>query len=543
MLITLFYYICMIIYILNKWDKIFNQYLFSNGSSLIYQLINYINIQIYDYINSSEKIKTNVFFNGLNELLFNTYDNEIFTQKIIHFFDTILDIQQIYKDESFKKIQINMSFKMFSGEKTIMDTDYINKLLYKKYIVNDKILIWKNMLGTIVDSNLSQPIYNMKSIMYDTLFDIPSTWMQQITINTGGLFSSNGMINLLEELQLYISDELIDRISNQMLIIIKDLMTNLNVLDGLNQMLGIGYTDDFIKPGQIKPYILQIHKKALYLPLDFFFKEPMNSIPLISCMYSDIMFRIKNNSNNLIKNFYINQSLLLTNKQINTSTLFDFILLERTERKRLTLNKQDNLIEKHNYYSVSKTINVQYSNSDNLLYVDFDFNINGLIKEMFWTVEFFVNGYIIEDQNFKGKSIYDMILSTVFYIDGIKRDGILPIIATNPTINTSTSNYNNITRLLNPYKYNTRADSSNNINVYSFAFEPEKFQPTGSINMDMYNSFRIQLILDKNKFLQYFGSFNNISNLDEIIITMNLSTLEYNLLRYQSGLAGLLFMK
>jgi hypothetical protein len=107
----------------------------------------------------------------------------------------------------------------------------------------------------------------------------------------------------------------------------------------------------------------------------------------------------------------------------------------------------------------------------------------------------------------------------------------------------TTYNYNSITRLINQYKYNTRADPNNNINVYSFAFEPEKFQPTGSINMDMYNSFRIQLILDKNKFLQNFGSFNSITNLDTIMITMNLSTLEYNLLRYQSGLAGLLFMK
>lgn len=622
MLITLFYYICMIIYILNKWDKIFNQYLFNSGQSIIYELINYINIQIYDYINSVDKLKSNIFFNGLNELLVNVYDNEMFTQKIIIFFDNVLNIQQIYKDDSFKKIQLNMSLKGFTGANSTIDIEYINNLLYKKYVVNNKILIWKNMLVNIVDANLSQPIYNMKSMMYDTLFDIPTDWMQQITINSGGLYSNNGMINLLEELQLYISDELIDRISNQMLIIIKDLMTNLNVLDGLNQMLGIGNTDDFIKPGPIKPYILQVYKKSLYLPLNFFFKDRMNAIPLISCMYSDIMIRIKNSRNNLIKNFYINEPLLLTNKQINTSTLFDFILLERSERKRLTLNKQDNLIEKHNYYSISKTIDSQYSSTDNFIYLDFDFNINGLIKEMFWTIDFFVNGYLIEDQQYKGRSINNMILSTVFYIDGIRRDGIYPLSSKNiiPNINTTnnnspnpnnpgdyivnsnnnynkiselinqsrhnaridnnnstidmnldniiyidgiqkdktintnnnnlsysnnitTYNYNAITRLINQYKYNTRADPNNNINVYSFAFEPEKFQPTGSINMDMYNSFRIQLILDKNKFLQYFGSFNNITNLDTIMITMNLSTLEYNLLRYQSGLAGLLFMK
>ena len=72
---------------------------------------------------------------------------------------------------------------------------------------------------------------------------------------------------------------------------------------------------------------------------------------------------------------------------------------------------------------------------------------------------------------------------------------------TSNTSNTSKiSNYNNITRLLNPYRYNTRSSPNNNVNVYSFALDPEKFQPTGAINMDMYNSLRIQLILDKNKF-------------------------------------------
>ena len=59
----------------------------------------------------------------------------------------------------------------------------------------------------------------------------------------------------------------------------------------------------------------------------------------------------------------------------------------------------------------------------------------------------------------------------------------------------------------------------------------------------MYNTFRIQLVIDKNKFLKYFGTINNSTNLDTIMITLNLTTLEYNLVRYQSGLAGLLFMK
>jgi hypothetical protein len=487
-------------------------------------------------------------------LLFYTYDNQTFTIKIINFFDSILNIQLVYNNEILSQIEYNASLKTYTGGNLFKDPNYMNNMLYKKYVSNNKILIWKNMLVNIVDANTSLPIYNMKSLMYDTLFDIPETYFNQIKTITNGLFSEYGMINLLENLELYIGDELIDKLTSDFLIIMIKLMVNLNVLKGLDQMLGIGCTDDFIKAGPIKPYILQVYKnKSLYLPLEFFFKQAMNSIPLISCMYSDIFIKIKNSPGNLIKTFYETTSLLLTQKKINTSSLFDFILLERTERKRLTENKQDNLIEKHNYYAVSEKIDNQINNREEIMYVNFDFNINGLIKEIFWTLDFFVNGYLIEIQNNTTGSINDLILSTVFYIDGIRRDGIVPQMQKNSDkINTSGENkeiniqkysYNNITRLLNPYRYNTRVDSNNIINTYSFAFEPEKFQPTGSINMDMYNTFRIQLIMDKNKFIQYFGYFNYISNLDTITITLKLSTLEYNLIRYQSGLAGLLFMK
>ena len=554
MLVILFYYVCMIIYILNKWDKVFNEYLFSNGETFIYELINYINIQIYNYINLIEPVSTNKFFDGLNELLFNVYDNQTFTNKIIQFFDSILNISQIYANETFTKIQEAISLRLYTGGDLPSNINRINNLLYKKYVPNSKILIWKNMLTTIVDINTSDPIYNMKSLMYDTLFDIPTEYMKKITVDSSGLFSQYGMIQLLEELELYITDELIDRISTNMMLIIKNLMTNVNVISGLNQMLGIGYIEDFIKPGMIKPYILEVCKnKSLYLPLEFFFKEPMNAIPLISCMYSDITIRVRNSPYNLIKNYYKNNYILNNKKGISASMIFNYIILERTERKRLSLNKQDNLIDKHNYYSISQTITTQLDTMDNLMFVNFDFNINGLIKELFWTVEFFINGYLIENQNFTSQSIYTLILSTVIYIDGIKRDGILPIGANTinalnssfgtPNNNINSFNYSALTRLVNPYKYNTRVEANNNVNVYSFSFEPEKFQPTGTINMDMYNTLRIQLILDKNKFIKYFGNVNTITNLDTVTIKMNLSTLEYNLVRYQSGLAGLLFMK
>ena len=163
------------------------------------------------------------------------------------------------------QIEYNASLKTYSGGNLVTNPNYINNMLYEKYVVNSKIKIWKNMLVNIVDANLSQPIYNMKSLMYDNLFNVPSEYLTQITTSTNGLFSEYGMINLLENLELYIGDELIDKLTSNILIIISELMVNLNVLSGLNQMLGTGKTNDFIKPGPIKPYILQVYKnKSLY---------------------------------------------------------------------------------------------------------------------------------------------------------------------------------------------------------------------------------------------------------------------------------------
>jgi hypothetical protein len=563
LLITYFYYICMIVYILNKWDTLLEQYLFSNHQDIIYELINYINIQIYNFLNLKNKIETNNFFNGLNELLNTVYDNQTFINNIIIFFDSIISIKEIYKKERINIIQNKINILLNNKVNNNLDN-----LLYKKYVPYNKILIWKNMLVNISDPNISYPILYLKSLNYDTLFDIPALYINKITFITDGLFTNNGVINLIKNMELYISDELIDNISSSMLIIIKDMMTNLNILPALNQMLGINDINDFIKAGPIKPYILKIYNnKSLYIPLKFFFKDRMNTIPLISCMYSDITIKTNNTKKTLFKEIYNINFLYSSNDKIKTGLIMDYILLERTERKRLTVNKQDNLIEKHNYYSISKIINNETETTNDFIYVNFDFNINGVIKELFWTIEFFVNGYLIENRNFYGENLYNMILSTIIYIDGIRRDGILPLTSKNikPSVNNSkvdtpdpnnagdnvittnnnitTYNYNNITRLINPYKYNTRVSMDNIINTYSFAFKPETFQPTGTLNMNMYNTLRIQLILDKNKFIKYFGTFNVASNLSSTMITMNLSTLEYNFVRYQSGLAGLLYFK
>ena len=48
--------------------------------------------------------------------------------------------------------------------------------------------------------------------------------------------------------------------------------------------------------------------------------------------------------------------------------------------------------------------------------------------------------------------------------------------------------------------------------------------------------------MDKLKILNYLDSLNILYDINQIFIKINLSTIEYNIIRYQSGLAGLLFI-
>ena len=69
---------------------------------------------------------------------------------------------------------------------------------------------------------------------------------------------------------------------------------------------------------------------------------------------------------------------------------------------------------------------------------------------------------------------------------------------------------------------------------------PETFQPTGSYNMSNTKRFGIQLVINKPKILQYIKGYGN---LEKLSINMKLYTLEYNILRFQSSIGGLLFNK
>ena len=517
--IILFYYGCLLTFIFEYG----NNYVSLN--KLIYYFVNLINNNIIEYVNGTNEHK--IFFDGLNELLYFKNDFNNFTTGCYTFFNTIIhnlpntnefkEIKNQYKIQSF-------NLKSYNGHSFKFSQSYLDNKILNKFIKNPKINIWKNLLAITIDYNNSNTIKNFKSIMYEgsEIIDIQKDYINHIETLNGGILNKYGLLNMIDYMQLLYGDEIIDKITDNIYKIILDLMTNLNKLELMNRMLGI---DNIEYSNGLKCYIKKFNKQYLYLPVKFFFDVICNAIPLIACMHVNINIELYMKNNNIIKNS-INVNNLLNMNNYQTSMYNSFYLVEKDERKTISTTPLNNLIEKHMTYTLSKTINNIPVNE--LLTIDFDFEMTNCVKELIWFVEFSINGYVIENTK---NSIYDYLVNVIFYMDGLHRDGV-EILTVNDRNNTITTN-------INKYKYNTRANPDNIYNVYSFAFKPEELQPSGAINMSRFTTFRIELVYDNKKLLNYLGNFNKITDINSLSVKMTLQTLEYNVIAYRSGLAGL----
>jgi hypothetical protein len=552
MVIILFYYTVFITWLSingNKYDNI-DQY--------IYNFVNLININIIKYVSITNDISANKtlsatqitdleylekFFDGLNLILFNVYNNAEFSKLCTEYFKLYISNNYNYVDSNdaitFNTITYNGN--PINPVYAVLEKAYYTKQVYNMYIKNNKITTWKFMQGVIVDYNKSDVTKALKSILeINNIINVFDDYLSYISSLNNGIINKFGVIKIIDSIKLLFDDELIDNYNNNMYKIFINLFVNLNKYGLIYQMLGLNINDDnedYIVSG-LKPFILNLKNKNFMIPLNFFFKDYNNIIPLIACMYTEIQINIEFNSNNLIKSSYITSPL--TPSKINTSLNMDLIFVEKDERISLCNKLIDNLIERHGSYSNSVLITPDMLNntSTDTIFIKFNFHIAYMVKEIFWNLEFYINNYSLYNKSnysSSAQNIYDFILNTRFFVDGSKRDGVDIL---------NKKNYNYITTILNSYKYNTRAYSNSNYfyNVYSFALEPENFQPTGAFNLSKFNVFTVELEIDRNKLYNYINNFGTLYNLNKLTMTMNLNTLEYNLVRYQSGLSGLLFV-
>jgi hypothetical protein len=504
LLIVLFYNTCMIFFCTQKLCNC------ENIENIIYYLSNLINTNISNFIKNPSDPELISFFNNLSSILFSNVSNNDYLNECNAFFTELVA-------------------SMFTNNKNIQNA----------YIKNNKTFVWKNMFGIITNFNNSDVIKSMKSIMNEQeVFSIQQDYVDYIITLNGGIINEFGVLQMIDYIQLQFDTEQMDIMTKEMYKIYLNLFYNLNKISAIHQM--IGYTVDqndknYVHSG-LKSYIKIFSARDFWLPLPFFFDNYANAIPLIASLYSSININVYFSSNSIIRSSYSTTNLT----EINIKTLLNsnFIMLESEERKKLCSNRIDNLIETHNYYSKTLTIDlINNISTDNLLYLKFDLNLQNMLKEEIWTLHFTSNNYTLQPKKNtilnNQETIYDFIINTKFYFDGVRRDGIE---------NLSNKNYNGITTTLNKYKYHTKSDSTNYYNVYSFALDPENIMPTGAFNQSMINLYSIEIVFDKQKLLNYLKNILVLFDLNNITVTLNLNTIEYNIVRYQSGLSGLLFI-
>jgi hypothetical protein len=501
MFVSLLYYIILIIYLsYNTREK-----------SDIYLLINIVNNKIIDYKNNSD------FFNLLNSFINTKYNNLELSNKINSFFNNLIN----NKNFTTNIIDFNSNF---------------NSLLINQILIYPRIFNYKNILVSIIEPNSSEIILYLKSTMNDNIYNINKLYINEISKITNGFVNSYGIIKMFDNIKLLFGDELIDTLNYDIYKIIIEYMTEYYKYNSIKNL--IGANDNNIH-NYDSAYIIKMKENSLYLPLYFFFDRRQNAIPLISALYTNIYIKLKLNNKFLLKDFY--KYKFLSNNDIKTSLICDFVILEKDERKRLSINTIDNIIERHTIYELTKNINFINNNIDNIDNINldinnnirlmFDFDMINLVKELFWNIDLYINDYKINNELNNINSIYNYIISYVFYIDGVKREGI------------TNKNMTNVYNILNKYKYNTRSYGKNIYNNYSFALTPEELQPSGVLNMSVIKKFSIELIIDGNKLINYITKINNISNLQKLSIKLSLFTFEYNIIRYQAGISGLLFNK
>ena len=391
------------------------------------------------------------------------------------------------------------------------------------------------------------------------LYNIQKEYVNYLMKYTNGIISDKGLLNMIDKIELYFGNQLVDTVTSEMYMIYKTLFQNDSSISALNQFYGMGgMGEGWDRGGKgvwvngLCNYIIQFKNKELYLPNYFYFKEYMNSIPLISCMYTDVSMRLYLEKGSIIKSFYSPTLLGPGIGQYNdVSMLLDYVYVEKDERARLSRGTIDNLITTHKNYTSCKPIIVDtVQNGDRFIRIRHDFTLDNLVKEIFWTNEFSTTTPTTPATTPSASTTPApapattdkiKILSTLIYVNGARRDGIDPVNqeTTIPRLLESINpDYNTITTTINQYKYNTSAYGPTDIrgrgyNAYSFAFTPEEFQPSGAINMSQINTFSIELVIDP----------KSVNEPMTTLSTLSMYTTGYNVMRYQGGIGALLYTR
>jgi hypothetical protein len=374
-------------------------------------------------------------------------------------------------------------------------------------------------------------------------------------------------LRLIDSIDISIGGQVIDRLNSDMLNIWYELTVSPNQINTFNSIIGNIPKLNTYNTNKKESY-------SLYIPLPFWFSKYTGiSLPALALRYHDIQVNLKLKElseccmvetieNKLSDNININERISI----LNASLYIDYVYIEQEERKKFGRYSLEYLIDQHQYLPVN---NINSFNINQLLYF-----VNP-IKELLWTCQTkvwdryeFVKIYkftainnlmnekikliignkhlIKKDDNIRiynskyYNNTYKVIntdetsitINSDYIINDYGYVEIINTIYSENTIDNLSITFNTAERisardgmyynLIQPWKHHSNIPSPG-IYLFSFAINPEDYQPSGSCNMGLLDANQAFIninptffeYMDKNVSINFFARSINILQITE----------------------------
>jgi hypothetical protein len=276
-------------------------------------------------------------------------------------------------------------------------------------------------------------------------------------------------------------------------------------------------------------------KKILYLPLNFWFSKHISSaIPLVAMPHSyvDIIVKFKDFADVT----YCPDINFKRIPKLNSHIVAHYVYVEEEERKRLCENKLEYLIEKYeiggkqiyskkNIFPSKEKLDDSIIISNNNEYLcEYKLDFNFSTKQLFWIIKPY-NRLDINDPT--NKFNYDFI--------NLNSKNFIPVTYIKLKFNgrdRETLKKYGFYQHWQPYKHYC-SDLVDNLFLYNFALYPQMLQPSGTASFSKIFDSQLDLHLSQ--------------PLTDLVLNYNYKfeitcyALQYNILRFHSGMAGLAF--
>jgi hypothetical protein len=491
----------------------------------------------------------NLYKKSDNWIEYNKYNN-IFSNVYTKKNNSYINFDIVYMFEFTLKTEYQ-----FSNYSNLKNNEFKDKL--KLFLINYR----ENT--TLYNNQLFNKLTKIKNIIDTEKIDYYRfSWLPKIGLR------------LIDNIEIAIGGQVIDRLNSNMLNIWYELTVSHNQINTFNNIIGNIPKLNTYNTNKKESY-------SLYIPLPFWFSKYTGiSLPALALRYHDIQVNLKLKElidccmietieNKLSDNININEII----KILNVSLYIDYVYIEQEERKKFGRNSLEYLIDQHQYLPVN---NINSISINQLLYF-----VNP-IKELLWTCQTKVwdryefvkiykfqyitnltndkikliignNHLIKKDDNIKiynskyYNNTYKVIntdetsitINSDFIIDDYGYIEIINTMFSENTIDTLSITFNSLVRiseregmyynLIQPWKHHTNIPSPG-IYLFSFAINPEDYQPSGSCNMGL---------LDAN---QAFININPIffEYMDKNV-SINFYARSINILKITEGMASLAF--